>query len=423
MTVSEGTAEDRIAELVRGDAARDEGERRLEETIRELRSSAPAVPEALRERIQMLVTQAPPQPSAWGRVAAFFARLSLRRALLVLAPACVVAGLGIALVQGFVSAGSGSTNASGASASEEAPVGQRQWERYAPEIPGGNDADQEGAFIPEPVSKEAARDRRALGAQKPTAGGATAGASGRAAPDEAAVRAAALPPSSTRLQAYDATLRLRVRDNDALSAATRRAIRVTRGLGGYVASVSLNTPGREGYAALRLRIPIARIQEAITRFSGFGTLVGQQFRVEDLQRQANQQQDRIAKLRGRIERLQRALARPLGAEERSRLQAQLVAARQALARSVLANRQTVRRARLAQVTLSLTTREAAAVKPERSGRIERALEDAGAILAKEIAWVLYFLIVLAPLLVLGALAFVATRLARRRSDRLILERP
>ena len=200
-------------------------------------------------------------------------------------------------------------------------------------------------------------------------------------------------------------------------------MRVARGLGGYVASVSLNTPGREGSAVLTLRIPIGRVQEAVARFSELGTLVAQQFRVHDLQRQVSTQQIRIAKLRGRRERLEQALRRPLSAETRSRLQAELAGVRSALTRLTRAREQAIRRGKLARVTLALTTRNENAAVPEKPGVIGRALQNARAVLAKEIAWILYALVVLAPLLLVAAVAIPAARLVRRRSDRVLLERP
>ena len=60
-----------------------------------------------------------------------------------------------------------------------------------------------------------------------------------------ALRGEALPPSTTRLNKYNAWLRVRV-DADGLSKATTRAMQIARGYGGYVASVDMNTPGKHG---------------------------------------------------------------------------------------------------------------------------------------------------------------------------------
>jgi hypothetical protein len=84
----------------------------------------------------------------------------------------------------------------------------------------------------------------------------------------------------------------------------------------------------------------------------------------------------------------------------------------------------VRRGRLATVTVSLTTPAAATTPVEHSepGRVSRAVRDAGSVLANEVAWILYALVVLAPLAVLVAAAVAGVRFARRRGERLVLDR-
>jgi len=319
-------------------------------------------------------------------------------------------GLGAAVVQAVLSVdGTGRVTADGIALEKATP-------------PTGQTVPTWGPRVPTPFSQEG-HDTRAAGQTRDQARLGRRGTGAEAAPG-IAQSVAPLPPSGTRLQAYDANLRIRVRDNAALSSATRRAMQIARSLGGHVVSVSFDTPGREGFAALRLRVPIGRVQTAVARLSSLGTLTGQQFRVEDLQRQFNVRRDRTTKLRGRIARLEAALRNPsLSPEAKASLEAQLAGARQLLTRLIRTNRQTVRQARLATVSLALTSREKAVAVAEPPGRIERALRDAGTILAKEVAWVLYALIVLAPLLLLGGLAFAAARVARRRNDRVLLEGP
>ncbi len=72
------------------------------------------------------------------------------------------------------------------------------------------------------------------------------------------------------------------------------------------------------------------------------------------------------------------------------------------------------------MTLTLTTREAAAAAPHKEGRIERTLGDAVSILALELVFVLYGLIVIAPLALVAAAVFFGARAGRRRAnDRLL----
>jgi len=56
----------------------------------------------------------------------------------------------------------------------------------------------------------------------------------------------AIAPSRSRLQDYDAYLRLRVHDPDELSAATKKALAIARRLGGHASSVSVSVGRRPG---------------------------------------------------------------------------------------------------------------------------------------------------------------------------------
>jgi uncharacterized protein DUF4349 len=80
-----------------------------------------------------------------------------------------------------------------------------------------------------------------------------------------------------------------------------------------------------------------------------------------------------------------------------------------------------RQGRFAKISLGLTTQRPA-VKEEGPGRIERAVDDAGSVLAKEVAFGLYAVIVALPFLLLTALAIVGARAGRRRADQRLLER-
>jgi hypothetical protein len=233
---------------------------------------------------------------------------------------------------------------------------------------------------------------------------------------EAADRAKALPgqsrltapiPAQRRAQDYRASLTLLVDGTDELSATTQRALRATRRLGGYVLSVNYSTPEPgDGTAAVRLRIPVSRVQAAIVELSAMGRILAQDTQVSDLQQGLDE-------LTRRIRDLERRAARAQGAE-RSRLLAQLEALRN---QRVQINRQ----AAYATVNLDLTTHEpkAPGVTP---GRIDRALDDAVGILLAELAIAAYALIVASPFIVLGLAAFFGNRAYRRHADQRLLER-
>jgi Domain of unknown function (DUF4349) len=232
---------------------------------------------------------------------------------------------------------------------------------------------------------------------------------------ETADRAQALPgqsltapiPAQRRAQDYRASLTLLVDGTDELSATTQRALRATRRLGGYVLSVNYSTPEPgDGTAAVRLRIPVSRVQAAIVELSAMGRILAQDTQVSDLQQGLDE-------LTRRIRDLERRAARAQGAE-RAQLLAQIEALRN---QRVQINRQ----AAYATVNLDLTTHEpkAPAATP---GRLDRALDDAVGILLAELAIAAYALIVASPFILLGLAAFFGNRAYRRHADQRLLER-
>jgi hypothetical protein len=235
--------------------------------------------------------------------------------------------------------------------------------------------------------------------------------------------AVVLPVTPGRLTNVTASLRLRVRGLDGLSRATANAMRITRRLGGFVASVDYGAPGnRGGDAYLTVRVPVARVQQAVVRFSSLGTILSQHVSIEDLQDTANAQAVRILRLKRTAAQLEARLRGPLSPEERVRLQSRLEAVRGLIRLRTQQHEGTVRQGRLSTFRLELTTRKGAAVAPPKPGRIERAARHAVSLLSKTIAGALYALIVLSPLLLLAAAALVATRLRRRRVEQRLLAR-
>ncbi len=248
---------------------------------------------------------------------------------------------------------------------------------------------------------------RAIGAQKTLSRGA---------------HSARLAPSKSRLQNYRASLTVRVDGLDVLSASTQKAMRTARALGGYIVSAHYGA-AKQGQSELVFRIPITRIQQAIARFSSLGTISAQDIQITDLQRQYNQLVKEINSLRLGIAKIDDKLADPsLSNAQRLILRqqrAKLVATLEAVTTS---KGRTVRRARLATVSLMLMTEQAVVPqKPHHQGPLARAFDDAGSILAKEVSWGLYALVVLGPLAVLALLAYLGIRLSRRYADRRLLE--
>src|SRR2546423_4724598 len=202
-------------------------------------------------------------------------------------------------------------------------------------------------------------------------------------------------------------------------------MRTPRSLGGLVASVDYGTPSRKrGESYLTVRIPNARVQQAVVQFSGLGVILSQQISIRDLQDQANHQAVQIIRLQREIDRLVAKLRGSLSPEERVQTQSQLDAARAALRASNEQHGGTVRLGRLATFRLEFTTRKAAVtpVHHDKQGRIGRAASHAFGLLARIVAGGIYTLIVLSPLLVLGLLVLVGGRLLRRRGAERLLAR-
>jgi hypothetical protein len=114
--------------------------------------------------------------------------------------------------------------------------------------------------------------------------------------DLAAASKAPVIPAG-RAQLYAADITLRVGD---ISGATQRALRITRSLGGYVRRVDYGEGAGRGTASLVLRVPIARVQAAIVRYSQLGTILDQHVSLRDVQPRLDRRSARMAELRRAI---------------------------------------------------------------------------------------------------------------------------
>ena len=270
------------------------------------------------------------------------------------------------------------------------------------------------SFVAAGLTRGPSRQRAEVFRSSPTQHGSRAGANAytpqrrpRAAKDSLPVFGAATVPAANpaRLQRYQATLRLRVKDVDALSNATRRAMTLARSLGGYVGEVQYSThAGERGGARVVLRVPVGSVQAALTTLTGLGTILQQQTGILDVTRRADRESRQIAKLRKQLETASPQEAPAIRAHLRT-LQAKHV--------------RLLRSANLARIVLTLTTPAQAAAAPS---RLHRTLDDAGGVLLRELQFLLYALVVAGPLLLLGGAGIATARAARKRSDRRLLER-
>jgi hypothetical protein len=355
-------------------------EREFAELVAQLREVPVAAPDSLRARVRALGEPEAP-PSLRDRLAT----IRWRRGLLVAVPACLAVLVSIAVVRGVLFSGSDHA----ATLSQESGAA-----RTTP---------KENPLAPlpaQPVWGTATTDH-AGGRLSAGIGGGTGG----------------------RPVDFDASLRVRVRDLDALSDRTTEAMQIAQSLGGYVVSVQQSTTvGQPGEADLQLRVPVAKVDTALVRLSGLGTVLDRHLSIVDLKQTLEQQRRQIRNLRFQIARLQQALRNPsLPADVRLRLQFQLQSAQQKLSSLRGANKTTLREAALSDLSLVLTTpRISGAATKHHEGRFERAARDAGSFLLSAGAVALFALIAVSPLIVLAAVWFYGSRAYRRREERRLL---
>jgi hypothetical protein len=346
------------------------------ELITALQAARPVAADTLRERVRAIAAAEPVQrPAPFARLP----RISLRRFVLVAVPATAVVLLGTAGIVGLLDSGAGPQ-----------------------------------------VESSAAREDLAQRAQAPTGSVATTPLFKAGAPP--AADAATPAPTAGRAQRYSAQLTLAVKDVDGLSAATQKALQITRDLGGYVVSVSYATSDT-GVSSLTLKVPTANVQDALVRLTGLGKIVSQQVQIDDLQGQVDELTKRETALRGQIARLSARLAdQSLDAETRATLESRRDAARSELARVRVARAQVNGEARYATIQLTLQTSQSSAVVPVPS-RWDDALDRAGEILVAEATIVLFALVILGPFAVLALLVWLGLRGLRKRQEAQLLSAP
>jgi len=333
------------------------------ELINELRATRPAAPDELRTRVRTLAAA---QPVRRPRLAAW--RFPVRRGLLIAVPAAAAVALASAGVLGL--------------ARPEAPQALSQ--ASAEKSTAGSQA-----RTPAPTAADAQAASPAFGA------------------------------ATTQAQRVSATLTVEVRDSNAVSRAAQDALELTRSLGGYVVSSSVAT-GDTGSAAIVVRVPVTRVQDAVAGLSGLGRIVSQQVTIDDLQANLDELQRREAQTGVQIARVRARLdSGGLDAETEAVLRAKLHTLRAELVdvRSQIAA--TNAEARMSTIQLTVVTRDTSgAVVPP--SRIHRAIDQALNVLAWEGIVVLGLLIVLTPLALVAACVLVARRLYRRREEERLL---
>ena len=350
-----------------------------ESLLNEIRASKPVAPSTLRDRVRALSAAEPAREP-------FLARLRWRQ-LVLAAPVTLVLALSAATVIGLTrddalqSGGGGDSSVTALESKAATP---------------------DAAGTPPAFESSDANKQRALAPSTPgVAGGSET-----------------VPPAPGQLQRYEAELRLRVDDVEALSGATKSAQQIALSHGGSIASLQYDAPSEGlGSAQITLRVPISKVQSAMTQLSALGTIVGQRYGIEDLQVQADS-------LESQIEAAQRQIAGILGQLEsttlsdgsRAVLKSRLANARTKLKglRDGLAG--TRAEAKTATIYLSLTTEK---IEPaaEGSGPLDK-IKD---VLAWEAIGLIFALVILGPFVIVGLLVWLAVRLRRKQVTTRLLE--
>jgi hypothetical protein len=344
-----------------------------ESLLNDIRAAKPVAPSTLRDRVRALSAEEPVREP-------FLARFRWRQLVLV-APVALVLALSAATVIGLTRDGAGTGDQIAASGAGGTATTNSTFERAAT-----------------PQQSEALK--------------------GLATPPAEADSSGTVPPAAGQLQRYEAELRLRVDDVEALSGATKSAQRIALSHGGSIASLQYDAPSTGvGSAQITLRVPISRVQSAMTQLSALGTIVGQRYGIEDLQVQADT-------LESQIEATQRQIAAILAQLDSTNLSD----ANRAVLKSRLANARvklkglreglagTRAEAKTATIYLSLTTEK---IEPGAVGG--GPLDNIKDVLAWEAIGLLYFVVVAGPFILVGFLVWLALRLRRRHVDTRLLE--
>jgi hypothetical protein len=218
-------------------------------------------------------------------------------------------------------------------------------------------------------------------------------------------------------------MEVRLADAQELSDAANESMTITRELGGWVAGSEIDTQGNEGRAELALRVPVARVEDAIVRLGGLGTVTGQEIETVDLQAAIDRREARIEQVERAIRTLELRLeTENLTPAQEIEIRLDLADRRNELADLRRENRGDRREAATSELTLTLHTREAPAAQKDDEGGAAGAADDALRFLGDAGAIALFLVIVLSPVVLIGVLIWLALRSRTRRIETRILER-
>ena len=332
--------------------------------IHELTTTRPVAPTALRARVREIAAQeAPPQASFWPKL-----RLPVRRVALVAVPAAATIAIASSAVLGLA----------------------RSDNNVA--------ALRDQSFTDKSLPEEAPETNLITPAHD---------------------LGSAVGPTLDRAQRISATLTVEVPDSDGVSRAAQKALALTESLGGHVLSANVAT-GDEGTAALVVRVPVAKVQEAIVQLSALGRIVSQQVTIEDLQESLDALERRERSVRAQIALVSARLeSDSLDAPTRAQLESRLRTLRQELRQLRRDTAATNAEARMATIQISVVTPGVLGAVPVPS-RLDRTLDEALNVLVWEGVIALAIAIIAAPFALLLFATWLGRKFYRRREeDRLL----
>jgi hypothetical protein len=216
-------------------------------------------------------------------------------------------------------------------------------------------------------------------------------------------------PAPNRVQRITTSLELRLPSTPAVSDASKRAVAITRSLGGYAKALNVDAEGRTGYASLVLRIPKHNLRRAVARLSALGTIIGENVRIQDLQAQVDAMSQKIARLETLLSYWQHQPASTGAANHVATLTGEIARLRRAHANTIHA-------ASYATVALQMTTRPAPVPVHKGHGP----LHDLGLAFRWVGIGAVYVLALSAPFVLLGVLVWLVVRAFRRHRENELL---
>ena len=275
----------------------------------------------------------------------------------------------------------------------------------------GNDNEVQNFSQEAPATAPAERDSSGAGS------GASSGSGGsttdQAAPSLKAVPSPAAPPSNGGRHVERST-RLELTTTDVQRTADG-IVRATQAAGGYVQLSQVRTADRNAGATFVLRVPTAKLDDALASLSKLGHVRAMEQSANDITGQYDSAQSRLADARAERRGLLRALGKATTAQEIASLKARIADNRSALNRLQSEFNAVRRRANYATIQVDVTGRaRTQPVTPGGSWSPGDAARDALRVLEVAAGVALIGLAVLIPLAVLGTAGGLAAGALRRR---------